>query len=107
MELFEQFTNVNAQSDDFPSFSDASSMDTTDMDLTNMEAMFDNGLEGMDFSEFWESFKPLLSESTRPPEQIDSDFFNAADDQQSLSFDNVDHAKLADDMQALLSGCVM
>ncbi|KAF9528471.1 hypothetical protein CPB83DRAFT_854206 [Crepidotus variabilis] len=104
LDLFEQFTNVNAQSDDIQtSFLESS-------------ATTDGLLDPIDFTEFWETFKPLLNDSNdvqvvsevlSEKQQAPTDLFTADDSQWFPSFTNVDHAKLADDMRSLLSGCLM
>ena len=98
IDVFEQFTNLNSHSDGLmPTGGD-----------TDLEAMFKNGLDGMDFSEFWETFKPLVQDSTQTNEDTSfGNFFDLGRDDSLASFGEIDHMKLADDMQALLSGCLM
>lgn len=102
MDIFDQFTNVNAQSDDSQG-GEGMSIDPS------LDAVFQGGLEDIDFTEFWETFKPLIQDhatSTKTvfPPHFDfggSDFTNMED------FADLDHAKLAEDVQALFSGCLM
>lgn len=104
LDLFEQFTNVNAQSDDIQPSSLEPSISTEGL------------LDPIDFTEFWETFKPLLNDSstiqetaeqTTEKQQTSTDLFTEDDSQLFPSFANVDHAKLADDVRSLLSGCLM
>lgn len=62
-------------------------------------AMVQNGLTDLDFSQFWESVKPLVDKQT-----ADSGEDMVAQQQDG---GEVDHAKLAADVQALFSGCLM
>ncbi|KAG6920026.1 hypothetical protein DXG01_010094 [Tephrocybe rancida] len=97
MDLFDQFTNHNAQSDG-PEMNPVSD--------PNFDIL-QNGLTDFDLTEFWETFKPLLQDQNG----------GGADDQnttssqtiESQAFDpmTLDHVKLAEDVQALFSGCVM
>jgi hypothetical protein len=105
IDAFEQFTNLNSHSDGPMLREGAGDADT------ELEAMFRNGLDGIDFTEFWETFKPLVQDSTQINDlQEDASFGNFFDlgrDDSLASFGEIDHTKLADDMQALLSGCLM
>lgn len=102
IDVFEQFTNLNSHSDGLMSREGAGATDT------ELEAMFRNGLDGIDFTEFWESFKPLVQDSTQTNDlQGDASFGSFFEDDSLASFGEIDHTKLADDMQALLSGCLM
>ncbi|KAG6813741.1 hypothetical protein H0H92_007693 [Tricholoma furcatifolium] len=97
-DLFDQFTNLNAQSDDtIPSSIPDSNLD-----------MVQNGLLDMDFTELWETFKPLLQDQNG---STVVDPMGVASEQlpDSLMFDptSFDHVKLAEDVQALFSGCVV
>ncbi|KAF8813742.1 hypothetical protein BYT27DRAFT_7157551 [Phlegmacium glaucopus] len=93
MDVFEQFTHFNTGSDDLQGY--VGGIVNSDLD-----AIFQNGLDGIDFTEFWETFKPLIHDNAKV---IDNDGSDVA----MNSFENIDHAKLADDMQTLLSGCLM
>jgi len=105
IDAFEQFTNLSSHSDGSMLGEGAGNADT------ELEAMFKNGLDGIDFTEFWETFKPLVQDSTQTNDlQEDASFGNFFDlgrDDSLASFGEIDHTKLADDMQALLSGCLM
>ncbi|KZT00742.1 uncharacterized protein LAESUDRAFT_816345 [Laetiporus sulphureus 93-53] len=84
---------------------------------TNADAMADEvdavfgdlaAHDGLDFTQFWESMKPLVGESmgvAEAGEEEEKDATNAGD--ASAAAVTVDSAKLADSMQSLLSGCVM
>ncbi|KIM45043.1 hypothetical protein M413DRAFT_17178 [Hebeloma cylindrosporum] len=107
IDVFEQFTNLDSHSNgSMPSTGEGAGQ--TDSEL---EAMFRNGLDGMDFTEFWETFKPRVQDSTQTIDvQEDAgfgNFFDLGRDDPLASFGEIDHTKLADDMQALLSGCLM
>jgi len=107
LDLFEQFTNVNAQSDDNPSSFGESPVAEDDFQST-----FQNGIDTIDFTEFWETFQPMISESTQfaQPNAVEhnpSSFFDMADNQLPPLFGEIDHVRLADEMQTLLSGCLM
>ncbi|KAF8971059.1 hypothetical protein BDZ97DRAFT_1651757 [Flammula alnicola] len=104
VDIFDQFTHLNSESDVFPSVGDS-----VDPEL---ETLFQNGLDGIDFTEFWETFKPLVNDSTQVPhDRGDGGHPNCFDmrneDGSLTSFGEIDHVKLADEMQALLSGCLM
>ncbi|KAJ6558460.1 hypothetical protein DFH09DRAFT_1162882 [Mycena vulgaris] len=79
--LFDQFTNHNLSSDD-------SSQTMTDWGLNATNPDFD-------FTEFWESVRPLVESSS--------------DNQDSGQSEtgSVDHTKLAGDVHALFSGCLV
>lgn len=83
VDVFDQFTNLNAPSDQ---------SEVKQAPIVNMD------LEEMDFTEFWKTFKPLV-------ENVGMDFSSEVGDMRGMK--TLDHAKLADDMQALLSGCLM
>ncbi|KDR75267.1 hypothetical protein GALMADRAFT_542740 [Galerina marginata CBS 339.88] len=104
-DLFEQFTTINEQNSDL-----FSGMDEINMDA-EIAAMFQDGLENIDFTEFWETFKPMVSDSTQVPQdhsnQSGRGGFEVGPGDSLASFAEIDHVKLADDMQSLLSGCLM
>lgn len=107
LDLFDQFTNVNAQSDDSPSSFSVSPVVTNN----DLQSVFQNGVDTIDFTEFWETFQPMVNESIQVAQQSaehnSNGFFNMANNQLLPSFGEIDHFKLADEMQALLSGCLM
>ncbi|KAF8895710.1 hypothetical protein CPB84DRAFT_1748335 [Gymnopilus junonius] len=102
-ELFEQYTNINDQSDFFPN------MGEIDMSDPNFGAIFQQGLENIDFTEFWETFKPMVNDSLQPLQGISNqpNFDMGQDSSAMTSFGDIDHAKLADEVQSLFSGCLM
>ncbi|KAF8160860.1 hypothetical protein B0H34DRAFT_355469 [Crassisporium funariophilum] len=102
MDLFDQFTNVNAQSDEDQNLGEVSANVHPELD-----AIFQNGLDGIDFTEFWETFKPLVDDSLQSQAIDLNECFRQPKDGMSSAFAEIDHVKLADDMQALLSGCLM
>jgi hypothetical protein len=108
VDIFDQFTNLNSHSDEMMTLAGEGAGVTG----TELEAMFKNGLDGIDFTEFWETFKPLVNDSTQTNDIQQEDvgfanFFDLENGDTLASFGEIDHTKLADDMQALLSGCLM
>lgn len=94
LDLFEQFTNVNAQSDDIlPS-----------PNVDDGYAMFSNGID-LDFTQFWDTLIPMVDGNTYHSHQdsVEQDFSEFF----AVESGEVDHAKLAQDMQSLLSGCLL
>ena len=98
LDLFEQFTNLNAQSDDI--LVTAASND-------DVQTMFQNGIGNLDFTEFWETFKPMVDENTQPFQEDSVEHsltgFFGMENTQTLPGD-VDHGKLAGEIQSLLGG---
>jgi hypothetical protein len=97
LDLFERFTNVNAQSDDVP---------VIDADI---QTMFQNGIGGLDLTELWETFKPMVGENTQASPEINveqslSEFFGMENNQLLHGDVSVDHGKLADEMRTLFGG---
>jgi len=84
--LFDQFTNSNLDDS-------SQSMKEWGFDETNPE---------IDFSEFWESVKPLVEGSSQP---LDS--FLGFEQPAAGETSGIDHAKLAGDVHALFSGCLV
>lgn len=108
MDIFDQFTHLNSDPDTdeaFPSMGDSVESD--------IESIFQNGLDGIDFTEFWETFKPLVNNNAQVASHEDGNgegngVFDMSKGEANLSqFNEIDHVKLADEMQALLSGCLM
>ncbi|KAF8893886.1 hypothetical protein BD779DRAFT_1669410 [Infundibulicybe gibba] len=102
MDIFQQFTNHDLQSDD-PQSNDPSTLKASNPSLN---AALQNGLGDFDFTEFWETFKPMA----------ENDFSSKLDNlEQSLNVDDLeailgpasDHTQLAESVQALFSGCLM
>ncbi|KAJ7502880.1 hypothetical protein B0H11DRAFT_1906704 [Mycena galericulata] len=88
--LFDQFTNYNFE----PSSDDtAQTMKDWGLDVTVAATNPD-----FDFTEFWESVKPLVENSSQLDTNSDFGHFNPGD---------MDNAKLAGDVHALFSGCLV
>ncbi|KJA27696.1 hypothetical protein HYPSUDRAFT_212284 [Hypholoma sublateritium FD-334 SS-4] len=108
MDIFDQFTHLNSD----PTESEGFGALDGGGDGT-LGAMFENGLDGIDFTEFWETFKPLVNDSTQFAAHEHGGasggaLFDMTKEEGEFSqFAEIDHVKLADDMQALLSGCLM
>jgi hypothetical protein len=102
LDLFDQFTTVNAQSDDISAVCGSSSANA------DLQTMFQNGIDNLDFTEFWETFNPMVSENSQPSPQEEDVELRLADfmgmENTHLMHGDVDHGKLADEMQSLLSG---
>jgi hypothetical protein len=98
MDIFNQFTTLNAQSDG--SYGDQNS----DMAV---DAGFQNGLAEFDFTEFWETFKPLVQDHMLGNNGAHPEFVQDRDAHEPEMMENLDHTKLAEDVQALLSGCLV
>jgi len=90
MDVFEQFTNFN--NEDLQGYEGG-------IHNSELDSVFQNGLDGIDFTEFWETFKPLIDDNTKT--------YGGDEDVTIDSFENIDPTKLADEMQTLLSGCLM
>lgn len=101
MDVFEQFTNFNTGSDDLQEY--VGGVVNFDVD-----AIFQNGLDGIDFTEFWETFKPLIDDNAKAYRGaiVNDGFEHEKDDTMNL-LEHIDHAKLAEDVQTLLGGCLM
>ena len=100
LDLFEQYTNVNAQSDD------VSAVCRSDADL---QTVVQNGIGNIDFTEFWETFKPMVSENTEPLQEDSiersmAEFFGMENTQLMSGDIAIDLGKLSDEIQSLLSG---
>ncbi|KAG6884994.1 hypothetical protein C0993_006645 [Termitomyces sp. T159_Od127] len=98
MNLFDQFTDHKVQSD--------SAEQNTILD-PSFDAL-QEGLVDFDLAEFWETFKPLLQDqnggvTSNPVNTVSGSIV------ENQVFDpmNFDHMKLAEDVQALFSGCVV
>jgi hypothetical protein len=83
--LFDQFTHHNVGSDD---------------NFQTMDGFSPAVDPDFDFTEFWESVKPLIEASSQPTD-TNLGF------QPSDAGDNFDHTKLAGDVHALFSGCLV
>ncbi|KAG5645420.1 hypothetical protein DXG03_006244 [Asterophora parasitica] len=95
VDVFQQFTHHNSQSDDVNASVNA------EVDFN----AFQNGLADFDFTEFWETFKPLLDQEgggAVQPTNLDPEGGS-----EGFEMTTLDHVKLAEDVQALFSGCLM
>jgi hypothetical protein len=98
VDVFEQFMNFNNGSDDLQGYEGG---------IPNSD-LFQNGLDDIDFTEFWETFKPLIDDNVQAYHGANVD--NGSEREKDVtigSFEDIDPTKLADDMQSLLSGCLM
>lgn len=68
---------------------------------SSLDPLLQNGVVDFDFTEFWESFKPMVQDFVASNNAPSSDKADPSIPQ------NVDHTKLAEDVHALLSGCLM
>jgi hypothetical protein len=94
MDVFEQFTNFN--NEDLQGYEGV-------IPNSDLDSVFQNGLDGIDFTEFWETFKPLIDDNAKTYHGDSTH----EEDVTIGSFENIDPTKLADEMQTLLSGCLM
>ncbi|KAJ3511742.1 hypothetical protein NLJ89_g3922 [Agrocybe chaxingu] len=101
MDLFEQYTHLNAQSDDLQAFAVPAD--------SNLGVALGNGLGSLDFGEFFNAVGPLVENSIHPPPQSTNDDLGplAEGDNNSFGEVDIDHAKFSADMRALLGGCVL
>jgi hypothetical protein len=99
MDVFEQFTNFN--NEELQGY--VGGIPNSDLD-----SVFQNGLDGIDFTEFWETFKPLVYDNAKTYHDANDNGGSADEKDVTIhSFENIDPTKLADEMQTLLSGCLM
>lgn len=95
-DLFEQFTCMNTPSDDTL---------LTSPPNNNIQTMVQNGMDTLDFTEFWETFNPMVNANIQASQIVDPmDFGNS---QLLPSAKQIDPVKLADEVQALFGGCIM
>ncbi|GLB37369.1 hypothetical protein LshimejAT787_0404200 [Lyophyllum shimeji] len=100
MDLFDQFTNHNLRSD--------SADQNLGMNVDPTFDLFQDGLTDLDFTEFWETFKPLVQDQKDAAAAGNAQLeIGQRSDGQDLEVTSVDHVKLAEDVQALFSGCLM
>ena len=98
MDVFEQFTNFN---EDLQGY--AGGISNSDLD-----SVFQNGLDSIDFTEFWETFKPLIDDNAKTYRGANVNGGSTHEKDVTIdSFENIDPTKLANEMQTLLSGCLM
>ena len=101
MNVFEQFMNSNNGSDGLQGYGGG----ITNPDL---DPIFQNGLDGIDFTEFWAMFKPLIDDNAKAYRGANvNDGSGHEKDVTINSFEDIGPTKLADDMQSILSGCLM
>lgn len=92
------FDDFNQLFSDHVTWTHNDAAEDTQMPLANGgDGTIQNGLNDLDFSQFWESVKPLVGNQSMAGEGM----FAQQDGGE------VDHAKLAADVQALFSGCLM
>lgn len=94
MDIFDQYTNHNAQSDHGSQALDVNA-DGGDM--------FQNGLADFDFTEFWETFKPLVQDNHDSLPGTDMEYGQ----NNALDIEDFNHTKLAEDVHTLFSGCLV
>ena len=100
MDVFEQFTNFN-NDEDLQGY-------TGGIPNSDLDSVFQNGLDGIDFTEFWETFKPLIDENAKTYRGVNVNGGSTLEKDVTIDpFENIDPTKLADEMQTLLSGCLM
>jgi hypothetical protein len=66
-----------------------------------------NGIADFDFTQFWESVKPLVDQSMTSSSTLPSDGLAGENGMQEDSGGEIDHVKLAEEVHALFSGCLM
>ena len=100
MDVFEQFTNFS-NDDDLQGY--VGGIPNSDLD-----SIFQNGLDGIDFTEFWETFRPLIDDNAKTYRGANVNGGSTHEKGATIDpFENIDPTKLADEMQTLLSGCLM
>lgn len=100
MDVFEQFTNFS-NDDDLQGY--VGGIPNSDLD-----SVFQNGLDGIDFTEFWETFRPLIDDNAKTYRGANVNGGSTHEKDATIDpFENIDPTKLADEMQTLLSGCLM
>ena len=99
MDVFEQFTNFN--NEDLHGYEGG-------IPNSDLDSVFQNGLDGIDFTEFWETFKPLIDDNVKTYRGANVNGDSTQEKDVMIDpFEDIDHTKLADEMQTLLSGCLM
>jgi hypothetical protein len=80
--------------------------DTSLLPLPSSDPVVQNGIADFDFTQFWESVKPLVDQSmVASSDGLASDGIQADSDTSARG--EIDHVKLADEVHALFSGCLM
>jgi hypothetical protein len=81
--------------------------DTSLLPLPSSDPVVQNGIADFDFTQFWESVKPLVDQSmvTSTVDGLASDGMMDADS--GSAGGEIDHVKLAEEVHALFSGCLM
>lgn len=105
LDIFDQFTNHNALS------SDGLESQNSDLHTSNlgMDPAVQNGLADFDFTQFWESMKPLVESTSANPTTetgLTLDFGDCSSPGARI-MGELDHEKLAEEVHALFSGCLM
>lgn len=105
--FLEQFTTIGSTN----GLSDLQDAPQGDPNLADGDLFFPSGLDNMDLKGFWEVFKQPNQDGTTP---VDAEPIAAFDlsaleglTNPDIPLQAVDHKKLAADLQALLSGCVV
>jgi hypothetical protein len=83
--------------------------DTSLLPLPSSDPVVQNGITDFDFTQFWESVKPLVDQSmvASHSDGLASDGMMDADSGISAGGGEIDHVKLAEEVHALFSGCLM
>jgi hypothetical protein len=76
---------------------------TSLLPLPSSDPVVQNGLADFDFTQFWESVKPLVDNQSMSSDNLASDGMEADLD----GMGEIDHVKLAEEVHALFSGCLM
>jgi hypothetical protein len=88
-------------------FNTTDNEDTSLLPLPGSNPVVQNGITDFDFTQFWESVKPLVNQSVvaSSADGLASD--GVMDANSSNAGGEIDRVKLADEVHALFSGCVM
>lgn len=111
--FFKEFTTIGSTddfSDDLSDLPDTSQGNTT-LTADGLDSLFANNLESMDLKGFWEAFRTatsdgLVSDATEQAAAFDLSTLESSADSNATA-QPVDHKKLAADLQALFSGCLV
>jgi hypothetical protein len=88
-------------------FNATNNEDTSRLPSFGSDPVVQNGITNFDFTQFWESVKPLANQSTvaSPSNGLASDEIIHGDS--GSSGGEIDHVKLAEEVHALFSECLM
>jgi hypothetical protein len=111
--IFKEFTTIGSTddlSDDLSELPEPSQGNTT-LPADGLDSLFANNLENMDLKGFWEAFRAatsdgLVPDGTEQTAAFDLSTLESSPDSSAIH-QPVDHKKLAADLQALLSGCLV